>query len=1176
MAQTPKLFLIVCITTASLLATPYATADDSRELEVDEQPLSDALKTIANEFGVDIAFFPEATDGLDGIALVGSYTSGEAFDALLEDTELEYQALDNGTVVVRAKNQGGDSDSKNSQPTPALMAQNTTSQTQATTVSRSDEDGTSVVTGRVTDARTGANLKGAKVTIEETGQWTATDNLGEFRLVNVPTGSATLTVSFLGYAGQSTVVGVRRDSVRQDFSLRGGTEIEEIVVFGQRSARAIALNQERTAENTSTVLSADMLGNFSGTTISDALRRTPGVAFVPDETTGDGANIILRGLEPDLNQVQLNGVRLPEVSGIGRAPALNSILTEAIDKVTVNKTLLPNHDTNGSGGLVEIETKSPLDRTDRFANLGLEHTGRGDGYGQDLLASGTLSRVFGHDADFGASVSVQYREQDVTRVGYDSEYFYGQYLPAGVSDIGQIDPTTRFPFEPGVDEAYPQFFGSTVSNSVTENLSFTGTVEKQFGDHTNIRLDYTRTDVKQTDFSTSSGASVSFAGYDELPIDELGGELRYALISERGPDFFLPGLFVNVTRRGTYTPTSDNETDVLSLRGNTEAGRWSFNYGLGYSSGKTDIKNLTFSTGINRETILAQLSAEDFVPSVGGNTVDGLIVSIFDPIRPGENPGFVFPGFTDARLAVINDPSISVFTERLISINQSKGDNERVSATGSARYDFDWPSLKYVDVGFMYEDAEFVRLPPPFTTEYIVDRQTSIADLGLEHVPGILEQAGLDRGGFDSLSSSSVTNFYNSLDSLVRDGLLDRQETDIDDLLRRAKTTEREFAPYLQLRFDIGALGFVGGVRVSRVDLQSDFRSRPSLIRADGTRPPGFTDENAQLVTAKATFTDVLPRFTATYRFSENVLTRFAYFVSVARPQIRQINQSQTATLDLRPQYGPNSDQPRLIVSQGNPDLKPALTHSLDLSVEWYTEDLGAIKLGAFYKEIENALSANNFEGDLELSPLALDLPDIDAFRDLPDNLFVDVLQPINSDDDSKIWGIEASIEKRFTSLPDLWSGLGIYANYTYTDSSRTRRILSQFAPNGEFVITDLPFRGSPEDSGTAALTYNYADIDATLAYTFQDRRLSVDRNFGLDRYFDEVDSLDFSAAYYREIGGQMVRFHFQGNDLLKGKSDPTLSQSEGGENGAPLYNGVSHSYFGGRSFVLGVNVTFD
>ena len=139
MAQTPKLFLIACITIASLLATPYAIANDSRELKVDEQPLSDALKTIANEFGVDIAFFPEATDGLDGIALVGSYTSGEAFDALLEDTELEYQALDNGTVVVRAKNQGGNSDSKNSSPTPILIAQNQTSQPQSTTSSRSDE-----------------------------------------------------------------------------------------------------------------------------------------------------------------------------------------------------------------------------------------------------------------------------------------------------------------------------------------------------------------------------------------------------------------------------------------------------------------------------------------------------------------------------------------------------------------------------------------------------------------------------------------------------------------------------------------------------------------------------------------------------------------------------------------------------------------------------------------------------------------------------------------------------------------------------------------------------------------------------------------------------------------------------------------------------------------------------
>ena len=131
-----------------------------------------------------------------------------------------------------------------------------------------------------------------------------------FRFINVPQGSATLTVSYLGYAGQSVVVGVRSDAISQSFALRGGSEIEEIVVYGSRSARAQALSQERAADNVSTVLSADLLGQFGGATVSDALRRAPGIAFIPNSETNDGSDVIVRGVSPDLNQIRLNGTRL--------------------------------------------------------------------------------------------------------------------------------------------------------------------------------------------------------------------------------------------------------------------------------------------------------------------------------------------------------------------------------------------------------------------------------------------------------------------------------------------------------------------------------------------------------------------------------------------------------------------------------------------------------------------------------------------------------------------------------------------------------------------------------------------------------------------------------------------------------------------------------------------------
>ena len=1162
------------------LALADGALDETSRFEIAEQPLDQALLAFSEQADIQIVMAADTTRDLPASGFRGEQLNREVLEQLLDDSGLAYTEHHNRTVAVHQTAAGeGSSESGNvpTMPGTMLMAQASANEITATPSSNQNSGVSSVVSGKVTDARTGANLKGAKVTIEETGQWTNTNNLGEFRFPSVEEGKHTITVSFLGLASRSESVLVEEGRpARVSLSMSHAAAVDEIFVFGTRSARAQALNQERTAANVSTVLSSDNLGQFSGTTISDALRRAPGVAFVPDSETGDGANVILRGLEPSLNQVLLNGVRLPVGSGVGRAPALNSLLTDSIDKVTISKTLLPNHDSNGAGGLVEIETRSPLDRPKRFVNFGYEHTSRGEDYGDGFLVSGTLSAIFGESETTGASISVQYREQNITRIGYDTEYFYGQYLPAGISDIRQIDPTMRFPFEAGVDLAYPEFFSTSAAQNQTDNLSTTITLEKQIADHTNLRFDFTRTDIKKTDISRTAGASVPLSSYLELPIAELGDELRYVLVAERDPSFPVQGVLANITRNVAYQPDNEDTLNLISLRGATALNRWSFNYQLGFSNGESDDTNVQFLTGIDVDTLRNPLQPGELTPGVEQNTVDGLLVSIFEPIRPNMDPGFVFPGFADGRLALVNDEANNVFSSGSINVGDIDGKNERVNANASARYDFRAGPVRYVEIGGFLEDTEFTRVPPPVTLRYLAEpRVTRIADVGLQYEASLLEQAGLSRGGFSSISIDSIRRFVDSLEALADSGVLGRSETEVDEFTRNSKTKEREFAPYLQGKVDIGRLEVVGGVRVSFLDLDSDFRSSPTLIQSNGTVPPGYREMNTQLVRGSESFTDVLPRIAATYRFGENVLARLGYFVSVNRPSIQQITRNQSAVLDLREQYGPGSDQPQLTISQGNPNLKPAKTHSTDLSFEWYDTAVGVIKLGAFYKHIDNPLETNNFEGDLELSPFELDLPSAVEFQNLPDNIIVDAFQPVNSPNDARIWGIEASLERQLEFLPGAWSGLGVFANYTYTDSSRTRRVFSQFAPDGVFIQKDQPFDGSPKHSGTVAMTYIGDGFDTSLAYSYQDRRFAVARSFGLDRYFDEFDSLDLSVSYLADIRGAKVRFYLEGNDLLKGRSDPTLSRSEGGENGVPLYEGVAHSYFGGRFFILGVSTTF-
>ncbi len=140
MSARTAFLLLASITTMSWCSiTAIAQEADEREIVLAEQALPDSLKFVADEFGLQLAFFSEVAEDFEAPALNGSYTQDQALEALLAETVLEHSYIDNGTVVVRAKNQGGDSDSKNLSSAPVLMAQNQTTPTQTAVSSRSDD-----------------------------------------------------------------------------------------------------------------------------------------------------------------------------------------------------------------------------------------------------------------------------------------------------------------------------------------------------------------------------------------------------------------------------------------------------------------------------------------------------------------------------------------------------------------------------------------------------------------------------------------------------------------------------------------------------------------------------------------------------------------------------------------------------------------------------------------------------------------------------------------------------------------------------------------------------------------------------------------------------------------------------------------------------------------------------
>lgn len=1032
--------------------------------------------------------------------------------------------------------------------------------------------------GQVAEGAGARDVAGALVRIVETGEETRSDERGTFRFSDLAPGEYTLEVSFLGYPPLRQAVVIDPDATTLAIVTVGTSAEDEIVVYGSRSARAIALNLQRTAENNADVLAADDLGNFTGTTISEALRRAPGVAFQRNSVTGDGTNVIVRGMEPDMNAVKLNGLNLPVGSGLGRSADLSNLLADSVGRITIHKSLLPSQDSSGTGGLIEIETLSPLDRPRRYANLFVEGGTASKDFNGDFLASATVAGTFGAGDNFGLSASIQYRDHGNRSIGYDSggnggALHFGRSLPLDASGnpltkSDAVDPLAIFPFVDGDDQAYTAGLRTSFYNVSTQNLAATLSAEWQIAGHTNLKLDFQHSESTSDHFSLSDTFSTG-AEYVVLPGEGPNAQL--------GVDLAPGNAAISRSQSYRYDPGVKQVTDTYSFTGKTTLGDFELDYLAGYARG-TERHPGTFELQLRMPENDA--SAELFLPEA----IDGATGRIVTGFAPRSGNGIPLPLLSEAGWALVNDPSAFVIENASGLIDQSNGSNDRYTASGSLRWNANAGILRYIEAGAYFERAEFrdVHLRSQ------IGGGVPVSALGLQFQPSDLTRIGIDVPGFSTIAERDIRDFVSSIDTLV-DGDTGLTLTPIEPHPDhdRQNTRETTFAAYFQTRADIGKLEIIGGLRYNRTELEATNLSFPVYtgpILPENGGGVGvdfvFQDAFTKLVTESTVAQDVLPRVLLNYRASDNLIFRGGYFLSVARPSIGQLSAETRIAFINFPIPGPEGVKPILQINSGNPDLKPATTHNFDISAELYS-GVGVFKAGAFYKRIDNLLQTNITNGPATLA--AVTLPDHPYFNgspyfdpDNPDSAFITGGTPVNSDEVAELWGFEAQAERRFDFLPGVWGGFGVYLNYTFTQSSRTDRYNWAYDPDPEHVyeFDDLPFVQQPKHSGTAALTYNKYDIDATLTYGYQSRALQMFRPRGLSVYTEGVETLDFRGEYYLRPGFGNIRIFVEASDLLNSTSDPDLETTFGGEAGTPKFY-TRATYLGGRRFKAGLSITF-
>ena len=261
------------------------------------------------------------------------------------------------------------------------------------------QSGKGVISGTVADS-SGAMLPGAQVQLLPLGIVNVTTPQGAFTLPEVPFGKYTVVVSYVGFSPKRLEIDLSKE---QTLNLNVVMEVsstgEEVLVTAERPhGEAEAINQTRTADNIVQVLPSEVIRSLPNANVADAIGRLPAVSLYRIE--GEGVYIQVRGTEPRLTNVTVDGISIPSPEPNVRQVRLDVLPSDLIEAVELNKTLSASQDAHGIGGSVNLRTKEAGDQptVNFYGNGGYNNTMNGRAsYG----TGATIGKRFGTSKRFG-------------------------------------------------------------------------------------------------------------------------------------------------------------------------------------------------------------------------------------------------------------------------------------------------------------------------------------------------------------------------------------------------------------------------------------------------------------------------------------------------------------------------------------------------------------------------------------------------------------------------------------------------------------------------------------------------------------------------------------------------------------------------------------------------------
>ena len=234
--------------------------------------------------------------------------------------------------------------------------------------------GSGSIAGRVTTRANGFEevLPGASVSVQGTVRGTTTGPTGEFRIVDLPDGEYTLTISMVGYQ-RETRTGVRvsegRETTVYVTLVQSPVPLEQVVVTASRREQSL-----EDVPLSVSVMGAKEFQRLNPITLDDALRYIPGVNLTGTQVNIRGSSGYSRGAGTRV-LLLLDGT--PFITGDTGELVFEAIPLGQIDRIEVVKGASSAlYGSNALGGVINVISKPipEIPETDIRTYAGLYNT----------------------------------------------------------------------------------------------------------------------------------------------------------------------------------------------------------------------------------------------------------------------------------------------------------------------------------------------------------------------------------------------------------------------------------------------------------------------------------------------------------------------------------------------------------------------------------------------------------------------------------------------------------------------------------------------------------------------------------------------------------------------------------------------------------------------------------